>query len=133
MAEINALLYLPGHSRQQLERALRIPALSAGWRISFQALLQQESSGGPMTGNPGLGPSSGRLPHGRVFARFGYLGSTERVAVLSHCYSCPRMDILWLLPSLASLSCCACGRTRMRRRCCVVTRSLTRQVQITIA
>ena len=32
VSEINALLYLPGHPREQLERALRIPALSAGWR-----------------------------------------------------------------------------------------------------
>ena len=62
VAEINALLYLPGHSRQQLERALRIPALSDGWRTSFQAFLQQESSGGPMTGNPGLGPELGSPP-----------------------------------------------------------------------
>ena len=36
---INALLYMPGHPRSQLERALRISALSAGWRASFQALL----------------------------------------------------------------------------------------------
>src|SRR5512135_592724 len=62
VAEINALLYLPGHARQQLERALRIPALSEGWRTSFQAFLQQESSGGPMTGNPGLGPELGSPP-----------------------------------------------------------------------
>jgi ferredoxin-NADP reductase/MOSC domain-containing protein YiiM len=62
VAEINALLYLPGHSRQQLERALRIPALSDGWRTSFQAFLQQESSGGPVTGNPGLAPESGSPP-----------------------------------------------------------------------
>jgi ferredoxin-NADP reductase/MOSC domain-containing protein YiiM len=62
VAEINALLYLPGHSRQQLERALRIPALSDGWRTSFQTFLQQESSGGPMTGNPGLGPELGAPP-----------------------------------------------------------------------
>src|ERR1044072_5069087 len=54
VAEINALLYLPGHSPQQLKRALRIAALSAGWRTSFQALLQNASSGSPMTGNPGL-------------------------------------------------------------------------------
>ena len=59
VAEINALLYLPGHSRQQLERALRIPALSAGWQGSFQALLKQESSGAPLTGNPGLAAGSG--------------------------------------------------------------------------
>ena len=62
VAEINALLYLPGHSRQQLARALRISALSAGWRTSFQAFLQQESSGSPMTGNPGLVPGGGAPP-----------------------------------------------------------------------
>ena len=33
VAEIDALLYLPGHPRDRLERALRIPALSAGWRV----------------------------------------------------------------------------------------------------
>ena len=44
VSEIDALLYLPGRSRSQLERALRIPALSAGWRGSFQALLAQEAS-----------------------------------------------------------------------------------------
>jgi ferredoxin-NADP reductase/MOSC domain-containing protein YiiM len=62
VTEINAMLYLPGHSRQQLERALRIPALSEGWRTSFQAFLQQESSGSPITGNPGLGPELGSPP-----------------------------------------------------------------------
>src|SRR5215510_3953801 len=34
VAEADALLYLTGHSRAQLERALRIPALSPGWRWS---------------------------------------------------------------------------------------------------
>ena len=57
--EINALLYLPGHPRSQLERALRIPALSAGWRDSFQALLAQDKSGGAGMGNAGLAPVSG--------------------------------------------------------------------------
>ena len=60
--EINALLYMPGHPRSQLERALRIPALSAGWRASFQALLEQERSGGATTGNAGLAPGSGPPP-----------------------------------------------------------------------
>jgi ferredoxin-NADP reductase/MOSC domain-containing protein YiiM/ferredoxin len=54
VAEADALLYLGGHSRAQLERALRIPALPTGWRSSFQALLRQGSSEGPATGNPGL-------------------------------------------------------------------------------
>jgi len=51
---INALLYMPGHPRDQLERALRIPALSAGWRRSFEALITQEDSGSATTGNAGL-------------------------------------------------------------------------------
>jgi ferredoxin-NADP reductase/MOSC domain-containing protein YiiM/ferredoxin len=39
VAEIDALLYLPGRSAETLRRSLDIPALSAGWRASFQALL----------------------------------------------------------------------------------------------
>ena len=46
VAEVDALLYLPGHPRQQLLRALRIPALSPGWQASFQALLEGEPGGG---------------------------------------------------------------------------------------
>jgi ferredoxin-NADP reductase/MOSC domain-containing protein YiiM len=37
---IDALLYLPGHDRDALERACRIPALSPGWQESFRALVQ---------------------------------------------------------------------------------------------
>lgn len=59
VSEVNALLYLPGHPRRQLERALRIPALSTGWQGSFQALLLQNKSGGATTGNAGLDPASG--------------------------------------------------------------------------
>jgi MOSC domain-containing protein YiiM len=50
VAEVNALLCLPGHSRQQPLRALRIPALSPGWQASFKALLE----GGRESGNAGL-------------------------------------------------------------------------------
>jgi ferredoxin-NADP reductase/MOSC domain-containing protein YiiM/ferredoxin len=39
VAETDALLYLPGHSRDDLKRALRIPSLSEGWKGSFSALL----------------------------------------------------------------------------------------------
>jgi ferredoxin-NADP reductase/ferredoxin len=46
VAEASALLYLPSHPRQDLLRALRIPALSPGWRGSFQALLDGEPGGG---------------------------------------------------------------------------------------
>jgi len=54
VAEIDALLYLPGHSRDQLQRALRVPALSKGWQGSFEAMLQQESNSETADGNPGL-------------------------------------------------------------------------------
>jgi ferredoxin-NADP reductase/MOSC domain-containing protein YiiM/ferredoxin len=62
VTEINGLLYLPGHPRPKLERALRIPSLSAGWRDSFQALLQQRLSGDTATGNPGLNSADGSAP-----------------------------------------------------------------------
>jgi len=39
IAQVDALLYLPGKSRELLERALRVPALSEGWRGSFRELL----------------------------------------------------------------------------------------------
>ncbi len=54
VADVDALLYLPGHSTEQLQRALRIPALSQGWQSSFQAMLQQGLSSKTSVGNPGL-------------------------------------------------------------------------------
>src|SRR5215475_12818807 len=41
VAEMDRLLYLPGHSREEIRRALRVPALSKGWQISFQTILEQ--------------------------------------------------------------------------------------------
>ncbi|MEQ1956723.1 MOSC and FAD-binding oxidoreductase domain-containing protein [Mesorhizobium sp. CN2-181] len=61
VSDIDALLYMSGHSRDQLERALRIPALSLGWQDSFRALLTQEEAGAT-TGNAGLTPASGPPP-----------------------------------------------------------------------
>ena len=46
VAEINALLYSPDHARDRLQRALRIEALSPGWRASFEALLQSLTAAG---------------------------------------------------------------------------------------
>ncbi len=54
VAEADGLLYLPGHPRQQLLRALRIPTLSPGWQASFRALLDGE----PGSGNAGLAVTS---------------------------------------------------------------------------
>jgi ferredoxin-NADP reductase/MOSC domain-containing protein YiiM/ferredoxin len=50
VTQVNALLYSAHHPRDQLERALRIEALSPGWQRSFEALLK----GGAKGGNPGL-------------------------------------------------------------------------------
>ena len=53
VADVDALLYLPGHSNHQISRALLIPALSPGWKMSFEAMLSQEAEPGA-TGNAGL-------------------------------------------------------------------------------
>ena len=62
VADINALLYLRGHRREDLQRALRIPALSPGWQGSFRALLDQPSDGGLGAGNAGLSGENGPPP-----------------------------------------------------------------------
>jgi ferredoxin-NADP reductase/MOSC domain-containing protein YiiM len=67
VSEIDALLYMPSHSRDQLERALRIPVLSTGWRRSLEALLTQEREGGVTTGNAGLAAASNPPPAWRGF------------------------------------------------------------------
>jgi hypothetical protein len=91
VAEVNALLYTPGHSRSQLERAVRIPALSPGWRSSFQALLDRERSGSAVTGNPGLTSAAGpppawtgflTTPHGYAAAR-NVIGNYVKTVFLS--------------------------------------------------
>jgi len=61
VAEVNALLYSPNHPRDRLERALRIKALSPGWRSSFEALLQSQMLG-TESGNAGLAPAAASHP-----------------------------------------------------------------------
>jgi ferredoxin-NADP reductase/ferredoxin len=69
VAEVDGLLYLPGHERQQLLRALRIPALGPGWHASFRALLDAE----PGSGNAGLKIASPR-PAWAGFRRLAVTG-----------------------------------------------------------
>jgi ferredoxin-NADP reductase/MOSC domain-containing protein YiiM len=61
VAEINALLYSPDHAPDRLERALRIEALSPGWRASFEALLQSRKTAAG-SGNAGLAPAAAAHP-----------------------------------------------------------------------
>jgi ferredoxin-NADP reductase/MOSC domain-containing protein YiiM len=51
VADVDALLYLPGHDREAMQRAFDIEALSPGWRGSFSSMLAAESGA---TGNVGL-------------------------------------------------------------------------------
>jgi len=44
VAQVDALLYLPNKSRPLLERAVRVPALSEGWKASFRDLLAKTES-----------------------------------------------------------------------------------------
>jgi len=61
VAAINALLYSPNHPQDRLERALRIEALSPGWRGSFEALLRSQTIGAG-SGNAGLAPAAAAYP-----------------------------------------------------------------------
>src|SRR5437870_2302108 len=61
VAEINALLYSPNHARDRLERALGIEALSPGWRSSFEALVQSQTTA-VGSGNAGLAPAEAAHP-----------------------------------------------------------------------
>jgi ferredoxin-NADP reductase/MOSC domain-containing protein YiiM/ferredoxin len=47
IAQVDGLLYLPGKSPDLLERAVRIPALSEGWRGSFRDLLATPEAATP--------------------------------------------------------------------------------------
>ena len=64
VAEVNALLYSSDQARDRLERALRIEALSPGWRGSFEALLKS-----PSNGNAGLMPEAAAHPAAPGFRR----------------------------------------------------------------
>jgi MOSC domain-containing protein YiiM len=59
VAAIDALLYLPGHAREELQRALRVPALSSGWKGSLEAMVAADQTG---SGNAGLTPSPSAPP-----------------------------------------------------------------------
>jgi ferredoxin-NADP reductase/MOSC domain-containing protein YiiM/ferredoxin len=77
--EINALLYLPNHGRDQLERALRIEALSPGWRSSFQELLQNQATDA-RSGNAGLVPAAAAYPVASGFRQLTVTGIDQESA-----------------------------------------------------
>lgn len=52
VAEIDAMLYLHDHTSDRLERALRIPALSAGWQGSLRNILEASNAGQAANAGP---------------------------------------------------------------------------------
>jgi ferredoxin-NADP reductase/MOSC domain-containing protein YiiM len=54
VADVDGLLYTSEHPVEKLDQALRIGALSAGWRKSFEAL--RDAATKPSAGNAGLSP-----------------------------------------------------------------------------
>ena len=69
VAQTDALLYLPGPSREELQKALEIPALSEGWKGSFRAMLLEEQQGKPKKGASGLSSTSEPPPAWPGFRR----------------------------------------------------------------
>lgn len=68
---VDGLLYLPGHSREQLERAVHMPALSEGWRQAFSAMLEagpQQQGNAGLTGAPSAPPAWNGFRNVRVSA-----------------------------------------------------------------
>jgi ferredoxin-NADP reductase/MOSC domain-containing protein YiiM len=68
---VDGLLYLPGHSREQLERAVHMPALSEGWRQAFSAMLEagpQQQGNVGLTGAPSAPPAWNGFRNVRVSA-----------------------------------------------------------------
>ena len=124
IAEADALLYLPGHSRAQFERALRIPALPAGWRSSFQALLQRRPDEGQAKGNPGLSVVS-PPPAWTGFRPMRVSRMDREVTACFRWSWCPLTANPWRLPCLGNSWFCAFLFSRARRRYCVVTRCRT--------
>jgi MOSC domain-containing protein YiiM/ferredoxin-NADP reductase len=59
VADVDGLLYLPGHDSALVAKALEIPALSPGWRASFEALSTVD---GNAAGNVGLNDAAGGPP-----------------------------------------------------------------------
>jgi ferredoxin-NADP reductase/MOSC domain-containing protein YiiM len=60
VAEVDSLLYSSNHDLNRISIAARIPALSHGWKDSFDGILQAAKNG-IHTGNPGLTPMSSPL------------------------------------------------------------------------
>lgn len=69
VAEVDGLLYLPGHPRERVRRALRIGALSPGWRGSFETMLAEAKPGRARRPGRTAPPAPVAVPRGRASGR----------------------------------------------------------------
>ncbi len=83
IADVDGLLYLHEHPRDELARALRVDALSPGWKASLAALLEQVDAGGPANGNPGLSTVAGPPPAWEGFRPFRVTGVDRETATVT--------------------------------------------------
>ncbi|MGO4203000.1 MOSC domain-containing protein [Rhodococcus sp. TAF43] len=82
VVDADRLLYTADHPREQLEKALRIEALSPGWQTSFRSLLRQAAVPAAATSGS-VPPRPDHRPPGRVSAVCASPTSARRPATFS--------------------------------------------------
>jgi len=113
IAQVDALLYLPNKSRLQLERALRIPALSEGWKQSFQELIAKFDAEAKPPAWAGFRPLRvGAIRRESATITSFWLSPTDEVPPVR-------------ARARASTSPCVCNRPRSLPCWCAATRCLT--------
>ena len=116
VVEVDGLLYLPGHPREQLRRALRIPALSPGWQASFQALVEDEGGGNAAwPRRPRRRPGRASAPSRSSPSTMRATRSSPSASPTPAAHPCPRR-------CRASTSPSASRPGRRGGRCCAPTR-----------
>ena len=98
VADVDGLLYLPGHRRDDLARALRIDALSPGWKASLQALLDAPGDGAG--GNVGLTTAAGSPPPAWSGFRPLRIGRVDTETDAIHSFTFESLDAMPLPPAL---------------------------------
>jgi len=81
VADIDALLYLPGRDIDQLRAAVDIPALSPGWQQSFRELLDSAEKSAPTAA-----PTVGREPGWPGFRRLRVAGLVAESSTVMSVY-----------------------------------------------
>src|SRR5215471_5845957 len=123
VAEINALLYSGQHRIESLQRALRIPALSLGWRGSMRALLEAAERG-EQVGNAGLSSTLVAPLFWRGFRSLKVVSSSVSTSDRSN--SRPSMDHPCLPRFRGNTSSSEYGRAWTRRPLFEIIRSAAR-------